>query len=56
MPAERTPTVLIVEDEPDIRLMVRSIMYAEFGEVDVVGEVTDGIEALAVYGELDTMP
>lgn len=47
------PTVLIVDDEIDIRLLVRAILEASDLGVEVVGEAVDGIDALEVYETLD---
>jgi CheY-like chemotaxis protein len=47
------PTVLIVDDDVDIRVLVRAILEASALGVEVVGEAIDGIEALEVYGTLD---
>ena len=52
MRADR-PTVLIVDDEVDIRLLVRVILEASVSNVEVVGEAGDGADALAVYATLD---
>lgn len=48
-----SPTVLIVDDDVDIRLLVRTILEASDLGVEVVGEATDGVHALEVYGTLD---
>ncbi len=47
------PTVLIVDDEFDIRLLVRTILEAADGGVEVVGEAADGFDAMAVFETLD---
>jgi len=47
------PTVLIVDDDIDIRLLVRTILESSGGGVEVVGEAVDGVHALEVYGGLD---
>ena len=38
------PTVLIVDDDPDARRLLR--MLFEFEDYEVVGEATDGVEAV----------
>lgn len=53
MPVDTKPTVLIVDDEMDIRLLVRSILEASELGVEVVGEAVDGNDALAVFRTLD---
>lgn len=47
------PTVLIVDDDIDIRLLVRTILESSSLGVEVVGEAVDGLHALEVYGTLD---
>ena len=53
MPVDTKPTVLIVDDEVDIRLLVRAILEASGLGVEVVGEAVDGDDALAVFRALD---
>ncbi len=53
MPVDTKPTVLIVDDEVDIRLLVRAILEASALGVQVVGEAVDGDDALAVFRTLD---
>ena len=53
MPVDTKPTVLIVDDEVDIRLLVRAILESSDLGVDVVGEAVDGNEAMAVFDTLD---
>ena len=48
------PTVLLVDDEPDIRLLAR--IYLERAGFSVVGEADDGGKALARYSELGPPP
>ena len=48
-------TVLIVDDEPDIRLLVRVIVDAAEG-IDVIDEAIDGPEALDVIDHLGPPP
>lgn len=47
------PTVLIVDDEIDIRLLVRVLLESAGLDVEVVGEAADGAAALAVFDTLD---
>jgi DNA-binding NarL/FixJ family response regulator len=44
---------LLVDDEADIRLLLRRMIEAADGELCVVGEAADGTEALACIDELD---
>ena len=53
MPVETKPTVLIVDDEVDIRTLVRAILEASDLGVEVVGEAVDGNDALEVFATLD---
>ena len=50
---EGPPTVLIVDDDIDIRLLVRTILESSGLGVEVVGEAVDGLHALEVWGTLD---
>lgn len=47
------PTVLIVDDEVDMRLLVRVMLESGKGDVEVVGEAVDGIDALEKFNTLD---
>lgn len=47
-------TVLIVDDEVDMRMLVRAILETSGRDVEVVGEAGDGLEAMAVFATLDT--
>lgn len=53
MPADIKPTVLIVDDEMDIRVLVRAILESSELGVEVVGEAVDGHDALEVFNTLD---
>ena len=53
MTRDAHPTVLIVDDEIDIRLLVRTILESAALGVEVVGEAGDGIDAMSVYATLD---
>lgn len=53
MTRDAHPTVLIVDDEFDIRLLVRTILEAADVGVEVVGEAADGFAAMAVFETLD---
>ena len=46
------PTVLIVDDEIDMRLLVRVILEGADLGIEVVGEAEDGLAALAVFDTL----
>jgi len=46
-------TVLIVDDEIDMRTLVRSILETSGRDVKVIGEAGDGLEAMAVFATLD---
>src|SRR5438132_14386326 len=43
--------VLLVDDLPDIRLVMRLLLEAD-GRTEVVGEAADGAEAIRLAGEL----
>ena len=49
-----TPTVLVVDDEADIRELARAIL--ELGGFDVVSEAADGAQALEHFVQLDPPP
>jgi YesN/AraC family two-component response regulator len=53
MAGHTKPTVLIVDDELDIRVLVRAILEASSLGVEVVGEAVDGNDAMAVFNALD---
>ena len=53
MAVDTRPTVLIVDDEVDIRVLVRAILESSGLGVQVVGEAVDGDDALAVFNTLD---
>jgi CheY-like chemotaxis protein len=53
MTQDKPTTVLIVDDDLDIRLLVRTILESAELDVEVVGEAGDGVHALEVYGTLD---
>ena len=48
------PTVLIVDDEPDVRDLARALL--ELDGFDVVGEAVNGAEGVQRYLELDPPP
>ena len=52
------PTTLIVDDDLDMRLLVRLVIEMANDGLRVVGEAADGMEALQVFLSLDppTMP
>ena len=49
-------TVLIVDDDLDMRLLVRIAIEVANEGLEVVGEAADGHEAIAVWRELDGPP
>ncbi len=49
-------TVLIVDDEIDMRTLVRVVLGAANRGIDVVAEAVDGIDALAGFDALDPPP
>jgi CheY-like chemotaxis protein len=49
-----SPTVLVVDDEADVREMVRA--FLEINGFDVVAEAVDGAEALQQFYALDPPP
>jgi two-component system response regulator YesN len=51
--AQTTAMVLIVDDELDMRLLVRAILQTSSLGVEVVAEAADGLEAMAVFATLD---
>lgn len=48
------PTVLVVDDEPDMRELARA--FLELDGFNVIGEATDGGEAVQRYVDLDPPP
>ncbi len=48
------PSVLVVDDEPDMRLLARTLL--ERAGLDVVGEAADGSQALERFNALDPPP
>jgi DNA-binding NarL/FixJ family response regulator len=49
-------TTLIVDDELDMRLLVRVVIELANGGLTVVGEAADGEEAISVWRDLDGPP
>ncbi len=49
-----TPSVFVVDDEPDMRMLARVIL--ERGGLNVIDEAEDGSQALARYQELNPPP
>ena len=47
------PTVLIVDDEIDMRLLVRVVLESAKHGIEVVGEAVDGHDAVTVFGTLN---
>ena len=50
------PTVLIVDDEIDMRLLVRVVLESAKHGIEVVGEAVDGIDAVSAYEALNPPP
>ena len=44
---------LLVDDEPDIRMVMRWAIEADDGEVSVVGEASDGLSGVSAVAELE---
>ena len=53
-PAPERPTVLVADDEPDIRELARVLL--EMDGFDVVAEAVDGQQAVERFVELDPPP
>jgi CheY-like chemotaxis protein len=53
-PAPERPTVLVADDEPDIRELARVLL--EMAGFDLEGEAVDGEHAVEQYVELDPPP
>ena len=51
MPQAGPPSVLVVDDEPDMRGLAR--IFLEMDGFEVVGEAVDGQEAVTLYTELE---
>ncbi len=49
-------TMLIVDDELDMRMLVRLVIEMANNGLTIVGEAADGAEALQVWRELDGPP
>ena len=49
-------TTLIVDDELDMRTIVRVVLELANGGIEVIAEAADGSEALALYDALDPPP
>jgi CheY-like chemotaxis protein len=49
-------TMLIVDDELDMRVLVRVVIEMANEGLSVIGEAADGIEALRVWRDLDGPP
>jgi CheY-like chemotaxis protein len=53
---ERTPTVLIIDDEIDMRMLVRVVIDMAHTGLAVVGEAADGPEGIEVWRSLNGPP
>jgi two-component system chemotaxis response regulator CheY len=49
-------TMLIVDDELDMRMLVRIVIEMANNGLDIVGEAADGPEALQIWRDLDGPP
>jgi CheY-like chemotaxis protein len=49
-------TMLIVDDELDMRMLVRLVIEMANNGLTIVGEAADGVEALQVWRDLDGPP
>ena len=47
------PTVLIVDDEIDMRLLVRVVLTSARNGIEVIAEAVDGDDAVAVFDDLE---
>ncbi len=55
--AERAPTtILVVDDDVDMRVLVRTVIDMANHGLTVVGEAADGIEAVDAWRSLDGPP
>lgn len=46
-------TMLIVDDELDMRMLIRIVIEMANNGLSIIGEAADGVEALALWRELD---
>jgi two-component system chemotaxis response regulator CheY len=51
---EPKPSVLVVDDEPDMRLLAKTLLQR--GGLDVIGEAADGTQAMERFLALDPPP
>ncbi|MGQ0433183.1 MAG: response regulator transcription factor [Microthrixaceae bacterium] len=49
-------TVLIVDDDLDMRILIRIVLEMSNTGLTIVGEATDGVEALQIWRDLDGPP
>ena len=57
MPAKGTPAkILVVDDEMDMRMLVRAVIEIANHGLSIIGEATDGLEALELWRSLDGPP
>ena len=49
-------TMLIVDDELDMRMLVRVVIEMANNGLSIVGEAADGVEAIKVWRDLDGPP
>ena len=48
------PTILVVDDDPDMRFLARAVLEAS--DIEVAAEAVDGADALATLRQLDPPP
>ena len=53
MPKGHPTTILVVDDEVDMRTLVRVVINLANNGLSIVGEATDGEEALAAWRNLE---
>ena len=53
-PAAHAPTVLIVDDDPGVRAVLRATL--EISGFEIVGEAVDGEQAVQTFASLDPPP
>lgn len=56
LPDEDPVTALIVDDDIDMRLLVRVVLDAANQGIDIVAEAVDGFDALAAFDRFDPPP
>lgn len=49
-------TVLIVDDEPDMRMLIRASIETSLDDLSIIGEATGGVEGLRMWRDLGGPP